>query len=163
MGNVISLKEFLDEYGESMAEKVTRELKVIHDPTTEKEEEISDLLKNFIKKPFPSQGEIVKACYKSLISGNKAVYTVCEMGTGKTLMSIATALVLYKLKGIRRVLVICPPHLVPKWIQEIKEAHEMTVKAPAGGSSPAEDVTPASRRPKRTPRSSGISRRRTRP
>ncbi len=122
MGNLISLKEFLDEYGESMAEKVTQELTVIHDPITEKEEDISDLLKDIIKKPFPSQKEIIKACYKSLISGNRAVYTVCEMGTGKTLMSIAAALVLYKFKGIRRVLVICPPHLVPKWIQEIKDS-----------------------------------------
>ena len=122
MGRLISLKEFLNEYGESMAEKVTQELTVIHDPITEKEKDISEIIETIIKKPFPSQGEIIKACYKSLISGNKAVYTVCEMGTGKTLMAIATALVLYKLKGIRRVLVICPPHLVPKWIQEIKDS-----------------------------------------
>ena len=122
MGHLIVLKEFLNEYGESMAEKVTQELTVIHDPITEKEKDISEIIEGIIKKPFPSQGEIIKACYKSLISGNKAVYTVCEMGTGKTLMAIATALVLYKLKGIRRVLVICPPHLVPKWIQEIKDS-----------------------------------------
>ena len=122
MGNQISLKEFLDEYGESMAEKVTNELTVIHDPSEEKEEDISTLLNGMKKRPFPSQGEIIKACYKSLISGNTAVYTVCEMGTGKTLMSIATAYVLYKYKGIRRVLVMCPPHLVPKWIQEMKDS-----------------------------------------
>jgi len=122
MGNLISLKEFLDGYGESMAEKVTQELSVIHDPTTEKEVEIEELLNIIKKKPFPSQGEIIKACYKSLLSGNKAVYTVCEMGTGKTLMAIATALVLFKTKSIRRVLVICPPHLVPKWIKEIKDS-----------------------------------------
>jgi superfamily II DNA or RNA helicase len=44
------------------------------------------------------------------------------MGTGKTLMGIATAMVLHQLKNVRRVLVICPPHLVPKWIQEIKDS-----------------------------------------
>ena len=120
MGVSISLKEFLDDYGESMAEKVTTELKVIHEPSTEKEEAVSGLLSRMKKQPFPSQAEIIKACYKSLISGNRAVYTVCEMGTGKTLMAIATSYVLYKLQGIRRVLVLCPPHLVPKWIQEIK-------------------------------------------
>ena len=122
MGNVISLKEFLNEYGESMAGKITQDLSVIHDPASEREKEISGIIPGMKKRPFPSQGEIIKACYKSLISGNWAVYTVCEMGTGKTLMSIATALVLHKLKGIRRVLVICPPHLVPKWIQEIKDS-----------------------------------------
>jgi len=122
MGNLISLKDFLDEYGESMAEKVTNELSVIHDPTSDKEKAILELIDRIKKKPFPSQGEIIKACYKSLISGNKAVYTVCECGTGKTLMAISTAYVLYKLKGIRRVLIVAPPHLVPKWIQEIKDS-----------------------------------------
>ncbi len=47
---------------------------------------------------------------------------VCEMGTGKTLLSIATAYALHKFKGLKRVLVVCPPHLVLKWVQEIKEA-----------------------------------------
>ena len=121
MENLISLKEFLDEYGESMAEKVTQELSVVHDPIIEKEKAISELLHGIKKKPFPSQGEIIKACYKSLILDNKAVYTVCEMGTGKTLMAISTAMLLHKLKSLRRVLVVCPPHLVPKWIQEIKK------------------------------------------
>ena len=120
--NSISLNEFLDEYGENMAEKVTDELTVIHNPLTQKENTVSDILKEMKKKPFPSQEEIIKACYKSLLSGNKAVYIVAECGTGKTLKSIATAYVLYNLKNIKRVLVVCPPHLVPKWIQEIKDS-----------------------------------------
>jgi len=94
----------------------------------EKEEGISSLLKDLKKKPFASQGEIIKACYKSLMSGNKAVYTVCEMGTGKTLMAIATAYILHRLNGLKRVLVICPPHLVLKWIQEIKDQPVGNVK-----------------------------------
>ncbi|VBB45019.1 conserved hypothetical protein [uncultured Desulfatiglans sp.] len=122
MENLISLKDFLNEYGENMAEKVTKELSVIHDPTTEKEIEISSLLNGMKKRPFPSQGEIIKACYKSLISGNRAAYMVAECGTGKTLMAIATAYTLHVYKGIHRVLVICPPHLVPKWIHEIKDS-----------------------------------------
>ncbi len=81
MENVISLKEFLDEYGESMARKVTEELTVVHDPATMKEEGVEGILGAMAKRPFPSQGEIVKACYKSLTTGNKAVYMVCEMGT----------------------------------------------------------------------------------
>jgi SNF2 family DNA or RNA helicase len=122
MEQILSLKDFLEDYGESMAEKVVEELSVVHDPKSEKEEEMSQLLTELKKEPFPSQAEIIKACYKSLASGNKAVYTVCEMGTGKTLMSIAAAHLLHKLKGIRRALVICPPHLVPKWIEEVKDA-----------------------------------------
>ena len=91
MGNLISLKEFLDDYGESMAEKVSRELTVVHDPTVEKENNLSDLLGGMKKMPFPSQGEIIKACYKSLISGNKAAYITAECGTGKTIKGIYVA------------------------------------------------------------------------
>jgi len=122
METTISLTDFLHEYGESMAEKVTKELTVIHDPTVDRECGIMEILSKMTKKPFPSQQEIVKACCKALMSGNKAPYTVCEMGTGKTLMAISTAQVLHKQQGIDRVLVICPPHLVPKWIAEIKDS-----------------------------------------
>jgi hypothetical protein len=122
MENQISLKDFLDEYGESMAEKVTRELSVVHDPVNEKEAELSEILSRMKKKPFPSQGEIIKACCKSLLSGNNAVYTVCEMGTGKTLMAIACSYILFMKDRIRKVLVMCPPTLVRKWIQEIKDS-----------------------------------------
>jgi superfamily II DNA or RNA helicase len=122
MEQSIALKDFLNEYGESMAEKVTRELTVVHNPMTDKEDNIEEIINGMTKVPFPSQAEIIKACYKSLLSGNKAPYTVCEMGTGKTLMAIATAYVLFKLQGIRRALVICPPHLVPKWIDEIRDS-----------------------------------------
>jgi SNF2 family DNA or RNA helicase len=122
MEQSLSLRDFLNEYGESMAEKVTKELTVIHDPSVDKENAIAEILDTMTKKPFPSQGEIIKACYKSLVSGNKAPYTVCEMGTGKTLMSIGTAYILHKQKNIFRVLVMCPPHLVLKWIDEIKDS-----------------------------------------
>jgi len=122
MEATIPLKDFLHEYGESMAEKITKELTVVHDPAADKEEIITEIISDMTKKPFLSQQEIIKACCKSLMSGNKAPYTVCEMGTGKTLMAIAIAYVLHKLLGIARVLVICPPHLVPKWIAEINDS-----------------------------------------
>ncbi len=122
MANTIPLKDFLETYGESMAEKVTRELKVIHDPSAQREDGFSSVLAELKKKPFPAQEEIIKAGYKSLMCGNRAVYTVCEMGTGKTLMAIAVCYLLHRLKKLNRVLVICPPHLVLKWIQEIRES-----------------------------------------
>lgn len=121
MENPLSLKTFLDRYGEDMADKVTSDLKVVHDPSTT-EPEIEKTLKDLKKKPFPSQAEIIKGSYKSLISGNKAVYTVCEMGTGKTLMAIAIGYLLHKLNHIKRILIICPPHLVSKWIKEVKDS-----------------------------------------
>jgi len=71
------------------------------------------------KKPFPVQSEVVKGVVKSFQTGNSAVYITAEMGSGKTLMGIATALLL---KEKPRVLVLCPPHLVRKWVKEIKDS-----------------------------------------
>ena len=119
MEKTLSLKTFLEEYGESLAEKVTKELQVIHDPARDKEEELDRLMDMLGKNPFPAQREIVKAAVKAFRAGSGAVYMTCEMGTGKTLMSIAVASLL---KENPRVIVLCPPHLVRKWIQEIKEA-----------------------------------------
>jgi len=104
-----------------MAERVTKDLSVIHNPATEHEEDISDLLKGIKKDPFPSQGEIIKACCKSLLSGNKAAYITAECGTGKTIQAIGCAHVLHELNRTKRVLVLCPPTIVKKWITEIKE------------------------------------------
>ncbi len=115
----LSLKTFLEDYGECLAEKVTRELQVIHDPSRDKEEKLDHLMDKLCKNPFPAQREIIKAGIKAFKQGSRAVYMTCEMGTGKTLMSIAVALLL---KRNPRVIVLCPPHLVRKWIQEIKEA-----------------------------------------
>ena len=46
MENTISLKEFLEEYGENMAEKVTEDMKVIHDPLREREEELEGIVQS---------------------------------------------------------------------------------------------------------------------
>ena len=119
MQTELSLKTFLEEYGESLAEKATKDLKVIHDPARDKEEGLDRQMDQLHKNPFPAQREIIKAIVKSFRTGNKAVYMTCEMGCGKTLMAIAVASLI---KPKPRVLVICPPHLVRKWIQEIKEA-----------------------------------------
>ena len=118
----IPLKNFLDDYGPGLAAKVTRELTVVHDPGQDKEERIETILASLAKKPFPAQAEIVKAAVKSLLGGNRAIYLTAECGTGKTLMAIAAAWVLSCLIGLRRVLVVCPPHLVPKWLQEIHDS-----------------------------------------
>ena len=91
MQTELSLKTFLEEYGESLAEKVTQELRVIHDPARDREEQMDQQMDRLKKDPFPAQREIIKAVVKSFRSGNKAVYMTCEMGTGKTLQSIAVA------------------------------------------------------------------------
>ena len=119
MKEIHCLKDFLDNYGPSLAKRVNDELEVIHDPLTDEEKDMDEMLNNLNKKPFPVQREVIKGVVKSFKSKNKSVYITAEMGSGKTLMGIASALLLKKKS---RVLVMCPPHLVRKWIKEIKEA-----------------------------------------
>ena len=113
-----SLKGFLDEYGPSLAKRVNDELEVIHDPLRDEEKDMDEVMDRLSKNPFPVQREVIKGVIKSFRSGNKSVYITAEMGSGKTIMGIASALLL---KNNPRVLVMCPPHLVRKWIREIKE------------------------------------------
>ena len=83
MQTELSLKTFLEDYGESLAEKATKDLKVIHDPARDKEEELDRQMDQLHKNPFPAQREIIKAIVKSFRARNKAVYMTCEMGCGK--------------------------------------------------------------------------------
>ena len=118
MQQIHSLKEFLDSYGPSLAKRVNDELEVIHDPLNDEQSDMDQILNSLNKKPFAVQKEVIKAVVKSFKTGNRSVYITAEMGSGKTLMGIASALLL---KKTPRVLVMCPPHLVRKWIKEIKE------------------------------------------
>ena len=54
-----------------------------------------------------------------------------EMGTGKTFIGAAAAY----MAGFQRVLILCPPHLVPKWKREV----EMTV--PGARAAIVESIT----------------------
>ena len=114
-----NLKDFLDNYGPYLAERIDKELEVIHDPLRDLDKAMDGFMYKLKKKPFPVQREIVKGVVKSFQTGNSAVYITAEMGSGKTLMGIAAALLL---KEKPRVLVLCPPHLVRKWVKEIKDA-----------------------------------------
>ena len=118
MQQIHSLKAFLDSYGPSLAKRVNDELEVIHDPLNDEHSDMDQILNCLNKKPFAVQKEVIKAVVKSFKTGNRSVYITAEMGSGKTLMGTASALLL---KEKPRVLVMCPPHLVRKWIMEIKE------------------------------------------
>ena len=118
MEEINCLKDFLDSYGPSLAKRVNDELEVLHDPLTDEAGDMDRMLDNLNKRPFPVQKEVIKGVVKSFKNGNRSVYITAEMGSGKTLMGIASSLLLKKRP---RVLVMCPPHLVRKWIKEIRE------------------------------------------
>jgi hypothetical protein len=70
-------------------------------------------LRRLRRRPLGAQGDAIRAVALSL-QRHRGTNLVGEMGTGKTTIAAAAAY----LAGFRRVLVLCPPHLVRKWQRE---------------------------------------------
>jgi SNF2 family DNA or RNA helicase len=117
----ISLRDFLSEYGNSLKKKVIDSLKPLFNPkkkdSWDREAELR--LEELKRKPFPAQTKAILALAKGFFMGRKkGLVLVGEMGTGKTEMAIAVSHLIPKRNY--RVLVMCPPHLVQKWMREIE-------------------------------------------
>lgn len=69
---------------------------------------------------YPSQKEKIAGALAGLKAKRRA-WMICEMGCGKSPMSIATAWLLLKHRPFR-LLVMCPGHLVRKWRREVEWA-----------------------------------------
>ena len=112
-----SLNTFIDEFGDSLLKTLNQSHPPVYNgiPHPERKAVMNALL----RKPFPAQADVIQSVATLLVDRNEhAAIINAEMGTGKTLMAIATAAVLYP-EGYRRTLVLSPPHLVYKWRREI--------------------------------------------
>lgn len=118
----IPLTEFIKDFGDGLMAAVGRQNPPVYDGNPEPNwDAIMAALK---RQPFPAQRERVQAVCRLLLTENQpAAVLNGEMGTGKTMMGIATAAVMAA-QGYRRILVIAPPHLVYKWRREILETIE---------------------------------------
>ena len=74
-------------------------------------------LPRLLRKPLGAQEDAIRGAALSL-EAHRGTTVVGEMGTGKTFIAAAAYMA-----GFKRVLVLGPPHLVPKWKREV----EMTV------------------------------------
>ena len=125
----ITLKEFLDQWGEALAERVMKVTQPVHNPLDQEPDEETDRKLQKINQfrnhsrlgsILPAQAEIIKAVAKGFFIKNyKSLILAGEMGTGKTLM--AASVVKLSHSPIRT-LVVCPPHLTKKWCQEIRQS-----------------------------------------
>jgi hypothetical protein len=118
-GEVIGMADFIHEFGAELLQQVRTQNPPVYDGTQRPQwNAVMDGLK---RKPFAAQREAVHAVSELLLGhGAPSAILNAEMGTGKTMMAICTAAVLMS-GGLRRCLVISPPHLVYKWRREIKE------------------------------------------
>ena len=123
--DVKGLSDFMKAHGEKIAAHVLETYHPLYkmDPTAE-EIAVLDTLGTG-RKPLPGQEKAgllptqrhVAAALARSIRKNGVANCQSEMGTGKTTMSAGVLELLHAYPA----LVICPPHLVPKWIREIEE------------------------------------------
>lgn len=77
------------------------------------------MLDGLARPLFTAQREVVRAVLQQLVEEDKPAAIInAEMGTGKTMMSIAAAAAAHRAR-LDRTLVLSPPHLVYKWRREI--------------------------------------------
>ena len=109
-----SLDEYMLEYGPLLGKQAERSLDPLHVPGRDPLPTLT-----LLRDPFEAQRHVIEAARKAL-TRQKSILLVGEMGTGKTIMGMAT---IHAHAGGRpyRALVFCPGQLVNKWEREIRE------------------------------------------
>ncbi|MBY6286911.1 DEAD/DEAH box helicase family protein [Neisseria subflava] len=111
------LTQFLAEFGDSLFNAVTEQNQPVYQGQTYPH--LEKVLDNLERPLFAAQREVVRAVLQQLVVEDKPAAIInAEMGTGKTMMSIAAAAATHQ-AGLYRTLVLSPPHLVYKWRREI--------------------------------------------
>jgi superfamily II DNA or RNA helicase len=108
----VNLTELIERYREAITEAVIRTYPPVYDAEARQRSGFD--LRRLLRRPLGAQGDAIRATALSL-RRHPGTNVVGEMGTGKTMIAAAAAY----LAGCRRVLVVCPPHMVRKWRREI--------------------------------------------
>ena len=117
----IALRDFLADYSQSLKQKVIDAFKPLFNPSSmdQWDNEAELKLDHLKRKLFPAQTHAVLSLAKGFFTAKKrGLILVAEMGSGKSAMAIGVAHLIPKRNY--RVMVMCPPHLVRKWIREIE-------------------------------------------
>lgn len=106
-----NLDEYLQKWGGTLASQAALACEPLHSPGVD--EIVSPEL---LRTPFPAQQHCISAGVKALRE-HDAIQLSASTGTGKTIM--AQAICHGHAAGPYRAVVMCPPHLVSKWVREI--------------------------------------------
>jgi len=108
----VNLAQLLDRYGEAITRAVIDTYPPLYDADVRHKS--SPQLRRLLRRPLGAQSDAINATVLSL-KQHTGTIVVGEMGTGKSYIAAAAAY----LAGCRRVMILCPPHLVNKWRREV--------------------------------------------
>ncbi len=114
----ITLREFIEKNGKALGDKIEKVLTPVYNPlkTDSVVETYTHKIKTLQRKPYPVQEEIIKGLAKAIYHERRERLFLCgEMGTGKT--SLGLSVIAMSPKPLRS-LIVCPGHLVQKWMRE---------------------------------------------
>lgn len=116
----MDLKSFLVEFGDSLRSKVKAQPLYHPGKPDAWDESARARLEALKRRPFPPQADAILPVAKGFYrAGKRAAIMVGEMGVGKTLCAMAVAYLAPRRH--HRTIVLCPGHLVEKWLREIRE------------------------------------------
>ena len=107
----MNLAEFIDNFRDAISRRVVESYPPLYRPSDN-----GHRLPELLRSPLGAQADAIRGAALSL-RASRGTTVVGEMGTGKTYIATAAA----HMAGFRRILVLCPPHLVRKWKREIEE------------------------------------------
>ncbi len=107
-----NIDSYLRQFSHELGDRILQSFPPLHGP----DDPPSPLLGNLLRRPYPGQTLAVMGVVKRLAQARSAA-VVAECGTGKTLISLASAYLAAGGKGFTA-LVLAPPHLTTKWARE---------------------------------------------
>jgi len=116
----MELRKFVEKYGAQLSSRIEENMSYVYNPLKpEGVGEYDQKIPALMRTPYPVQGEVIKGISKALYKeGRNHLFLVGEMGTGKTFISLSS--IFLSARPVR-VLVVCPGHLVEKWMRETRE------------------------------------------
>jgi hypothetical protein len=109
-----TLDQYFTDYGTLLGQQAAKATRPLHVPGSDP---LS--LPDLLRQPFEAQAHVIQATVAAL-KRQKSVLLVAEMGTGKTILSMASVHA-HAAGRPYRALVFCPGQLVGKWEREILE------------------------------------------
>lgn len=115
--NVLSeftIADLLHHYHESLVETLREQCPALHDPANP---DHCITLPPTTRTLYHFQDHAAQTCLKLLRAGENP-FLLGEVGSGKSVTTLATA----QAYGAKRVLVLCPPHLIDSWADQVRAA-----------------------------------------